>query len=89
VNHPTGASASSAARGPLVVSPVNPRYFAVAGDDREVVYLTGSHVNNNLHDGLGFGRECPDHPEGFEFDAYLDFLRERGHNWATHRIRSG
>jgi hypothetical protein len=46
------------------------------------VYLTGSHVNNNLHDGLGFGRECPDAPEVFDFDAYLDFLAAHGHNFA-------
>jgi hypothetical protein len=64
-----------------VVSAVNPRYFSVAGDLGEVVYLTGSHVNNNFHDGLGFGRGCPEMPERFEFDAYLDFLRDHGHNF--------
>ena len=79
MNRPADA-APSAARGPLVVSPANPRYFAVAGDVREVVYLTGSHVNNNLHDGLGFGRECAEAPERFDFDAYVGFLAEHGHN---------
>jgi hypothetical protein len=69
------------ARGPLVVSAVNPRYFAVAGNDRDVVYLTGSHLNNNLEDGLGPGRECSDTTERFDFDAYLKFLVDHGHNF--------
>jgi hypothetical protein len=67
--------------GPLVVSSRNTRYFAVAGTPEQAVYLTGSHVNNNLHDGLGFGAECPDEPERFDFDAYLELLIERGHNF--------
>jgi hypothetical protein len=67
--------------GPLVVCATNPRYFAVVGDADRAVYLTGSHVNNNLHDGLGFGRDCPDTPELFDFDAYLEFLVARGHNF--------
>jgi hypothetical protein len=67
--------------GPLVISGANPRYFAVAGAPEKAVYLTGSHVNNNLHDGLGFGRECPEDPERFDFDAYLKLLTERGHNF--------
>ena len=35
----------------------NPRYFTVADgpDAGRAVYLTGAHVNNNFHDGLGFG----------------------------------
>jgi hypothetical protein len=67
--------------GPLVVSSTNPRYFTVADAPEKPVYLTGSHVNNNLHDGLGFGRDCPDDPERFDFDAYLKLLTERGHNF--------
>jgi hypothetical protein len=70
--------------GPLVVSRTNPRYFAVAhaeGAQENLVYLTGSHVNNNFHDGLGPGHDCPDDPERFDFDAYLDLLSERGHNF--------
>jgi hypothetical protein len=70
--------------GPLVVSATNPRYFATpaaAGAPEKLIYLTGSHVNNNLHDGLGPGRECPDNPEPFDFDAYLGVLSERGHNF--------
>jgi hypothetical protein len=68
--------------GPLVVCAANPRYFALADEPDRAVYLTGSHVNNNLHDGLGFGRDCPDSPEVFNFDAYLEFLVARGHNFA-------
>jgi hypothetical protein len=69
---------------PLVVSQTNPRYFAVAHAedvDEKLVYLTGSHVNNNFHDGLGPGRDCPEDPERFDFEAYLDLLSERGHNF--------
>ena len=42
----------------LQVSAANPRYFtAAAGDtaDQKAVYLTGSHIWNNLHDGMGPG----------------------------------
>jgi hypothetical protein len=67
--------------GPLVVSIANPRYFTVAGAPEKAIYLTGSHVNNNLHDGLGPGRECPEDPEPFDFGAYLELLTERGHNF--------
>jgi hypothetical protein len=35
-----------AARGPLVVSTANPRYFTAASDLRRAVYLTGSHIWN-------------------------------------------
>ena len=51
-------SNSRGAAGPLVVSESNPRYFTVAPEatDRRVVYLTGSHINNNFHDGMGFMR---------------------------------
>jgi hypothetical protein len=71
------------AAGPLVVSAANPRYFAVASGsgDPKAVYLTGSHVNNNLHDGLGFGPDCAEEPERFDFAAYLDFLEAHGHNF--------
>ena len=68
--------------GPLVVCAANPRYFALADAPDRAVYLTGSHVNNNFHDGLGFGRDCPDTPELFDFAAYLEFLVTRGHNFA-------
>jgi hypothetical protein len=45
------------------------------------VYLTGSHINNNFHDGMGLGPACPETPERFDFDAYLAFLQEHGHNF--------
>ena len=70
--------------GPLAVSETNPRYFTVAADDvadRRVVYLTGSHVNNNFHDGSGPGADCADTPEPNDFRGYLEFLKERGHNF--------
>jgi hypothetical protein len=37
------------------VSTANPRYFTVASDEQKAVYLTGSHIWNNLHDGMGPG----------------------------------
>jgi hypothetical protein len=68
--------------GPLVVSRANPRYFAVrAGEDEQIVYLTGSHINNNLQDGMGPGSQRPASPERFDYDAYLAFLEEHGHNF--------
>jgi hypothetical protein len=78
------AQQPSPAVGPLVVAQSNPRYFTVASNavaDGTLVYLTGSHVNNNLHDGLGFGPECPEEPERFDFGDYLDFLEAHGHNF--------
>jgi hypothetical protein len=67
--------------GPLAVSSANPRYFSALEAPQQAVYLTGSHVNNNFHDGLGLGRDCPEEPERFDFDAYLELLNERGHNF--------
>jgi hypothetical protein len=70
--------------GPLVVSTANPRYFTPAAGDtaeQKAVYLTGSHIWNNLHDGMGPGRDCAEGAERFDFGAYLDFLVERGHNF--------
>jgi Family of unknown function (DUF6298) len=69
------------AAGPLVVSTANPRYFTVASDERKAVYLTGSHIWNNFHDGMGPGSACTDTPERLDFGEYLDFLEERGHNF--------
>src|ERR671918_824994 len=80
--------------GPLAVSKSNPRYFTVAsGDDAgRAVHLAGSHIWNNLHDGMGPGAECSNEPERFDFDGYLDFLQERSHNlirlWRWEHIRS-
>jgi hypothetical protein len=93
----TAASGTStgAAAGPLVVSERNARYLAVAADDEtdgRAVYLTGSHVNNNFHDGSGPGPDCADTPEPNDFRAYLAFLKERGHNfirlWRWEQFRS-
>jgi hypothetical protein len=67
-----------------VVSAANPRYFTVASGnaaDQKAVYLTGSHIWNNLHDGLGPGTPCADTPERNDYRAYLDFLQQRGHNF--------
>jgi len=70
------------ALGPLAVSEVNPRYFTIASDpDQKAVYLTGSHIWNNFHDGMGPGAECADSPEEVDFDAYLTFLKEHNHNF--------
>jgi hypothetical protein len=81
----TNATASSGpAAGPLVVSETNPRYFTGAVDDatdQRAVYLTGSHVNNNFHDGSGPGADCSETPEPNDFRGYLGFLKVRGHNF--------
>jgi hypothetical protein len=83
-----------ASMGPLVVSKANPRYFAVASDDANgrAVYLTGSHIWNNFHDGLGAGAECSDVPEVNDYGAYLAFLKDHGHNfirlWRWEHVRS-
>lgn len=72
------------AAGPLVVSVANPRYFTVASGNaagQKVVYLTGSHIWNNLHDGLGPGAPCAHMPEQNDYRAYLDFLKDHGHNF--------
>ncbi|HJR78638.1 MAG TPA: hypothetical protein VJ821_01120 [Anaerolineales bacterium] len=83
------------ARGPLVVSKTNSRYFTVASEDpaeARAVYLTGSHIWNNFHDGMGPGTECSDIPEEFDYNAYLTFLKEHGHNfirlWRWEQFRS-
>src|SRR5947209_2860848 len=66
------------AAGPLVVSRENPRYIAVAhgADAGRAVYLTGSHIWNNFHDGLGPGGACVSPPEINDYGHYLDFLAE-------------
>jgi hypothetical protein len=80
------------ARGPLVISSVNPRYFTVASDGRKAVSLTGSHIWNNLLDGMGPGAACPETPEKLDYTQYLDFLGEHGHNfirlWRWEHVRS-
>ncbi|HET8840055.1 MAG TPA: DUF6298 domain-containing protein [Ktedonobacteraceae bacterium] len=82
---PGDTSAFSAyAPGPLVVCSTNPRYFTVATDspvEQKAIYLTGSHIWNNFHDGLGPGLACSDEPERNDYSAYLTFLKEHGHNF--------
>jgi hypothetical protein len=48
---------------------------------RQAIYLTGSHIWNNFHDGMGPGTECADTPEPFDYEAYLRFLKEHDHNF--------
>lgn len=73
---------NSRAAGPLMVSKTNPRYFTVASDpERKAIYLTGSHIWNNFHDGMGPGAECSEAPEESDFNAYLSFLKEHNHNF--------
>lgn len=72
------------AAGPLVVSSANPRYFTVASGNaahQKAVYLTGSHVNNNFHDGAGPGPDCAETAEPTDYHAYLQFLKDHGHNF--------
>lgn len=75
-------SKSKTALGPLMVSKTNPRYFTVTSNaEQKAIYLTGSHIWNNFHDGMGPGAECSDVSEEVDFDAYLRFLKEHGHNF--------
>ena len=67
-------TADRRAAGPLRVHPDNRRYFT-DGSGR-AIYLTGSHVWNNLVD---IGPSGP--PPPFDFAAYLDFLEKHGHNF--------
>ncbi len=62
------------ATGPLRVHPANPRYFA-DGSGR-AVYLTGSHVWQNLKD---IGPTDP--PPAFDFNGYLDMMESTGQNF--------
>lgn len=62
------------ATGPLRACPENPRYFADASG--RPILLVGSHVWNNLQD---MGRDDP--PAPFDWEAYLDFLQARNHNF--------
>src|SRR4051812_32525406 len=80
VTKPGGQSKHAA--GPLVVSAVNPRYFSIgSGAGERAVYLTGSHIWNNFHDGMGPGAACADTAEPLDFGDYLAFLKEHGHNF--------
>src|SRR5215216_1409073 len=72
------------AAGPLIVSETNPRFFTIKTEnpaDQKAIYLTGSHIWNNLQDGMGPGADCGESTEQFDFEGYLKFLREHGHNF--------
>ena len=60
--------------GPLRVHPTNSRYFADASG--QAILLTGSHTWPNLVD---MGPSDP--PPAFDFDAYLKWLQQHGHNF--------
>ena len=60
--------------GPLRVHPQNPRYFT--DDTGRAILLTGSHTWNNLVD---MGPTDP--PAAFDYDAYLDWMTKRHHNF--------
>jgi hypothetical protein len=60
--------------GPLRVLSSNSRYFT--DGSRKAIYLTGSHVWQNLID---IGPTDP--PPVFDYNAYLNFLQARGHNF--------
>ncbi|NQT74838.1 MAG: hypothetical protein HQ553_19030 [Chloroflexi bacterium] len=71
---PTHDSETAEPSLPLKVHPDNPRYFSDSSGD--IVYLTGSHTWANLVD------IAPDDPPTvFDFIEYLDFLKDRNHNF--------
>jgi arylformamidase len=61
--------------GPLSIHPNNPRYFRNPTTGK-AVYLTGSHVWNNLQD-----MEPKGSTGSFDFEGYLDFLVKHHHNF--------
>jgi hypothetical protein len=74
------AAAALSAAGPLRVLESNPRWLT-DGSGR-AIYLTGSHIWQSLQDsGLLMERGAQNPPPVFDFDAYLDFLEKRGHNF--------
>lgn len=68
------SAAVSLASGPLHPSPANPRYFA-DGSGR-ILILVGSHTWVNFQDA-----GTTDPPPRFDYDRYLDFLRDNNHNF--------
>jgi len=82
------------AAGPLVVSEANPRFFTIASGnaDQKAIYLAGSHIWNNFHDGMGPGSDCAETSEQLDYDVYLQFLKDHGHNfirlWRWEQFRS-
>ena len=90
----TDAQSPGPALGPLVVSATNPRYFSIGSAENQTrgIYLTESHIWNNLHDGMGPGPACADAPELFDYEGYLASLNAYGHNfirlWRWEQFRS-
>ncbi len=70
----TGLHAAPKTAGPLKCDARNSRYFADATG--RTVWLTGSHTWANFQQ-RGVEGETPD----FDYDGYLDFLQQHGHNF--------
>ncbi len=70
----TAEAAPPDGMGPLAVHSDNPRYFA--DPKGRTVWLTGSHTWAFFQE-RGIEGETPD----FEYQRYLDFLQQRGHNF--------
>lgn len=62
------------AKGPLKAHPDNPRYFTDGSG--KAVYLTGSHIWNNIQD---WGTTDP--PPPLDYSAFLDFVAGYNHNF--------
>ena len=82
---PRSQPSKRAAAGPLRVHPTNPRYFTDGTTDAagslRAVYLTGSHTWNSLQDVTGKEWFLPNLISTQGFEAYLDFLVARHHNF--------
>jgi hypothetical protein len=63
------------AMGPLTVCKNNPRYFADGSG--KAIYLTGSHTWANFATDQGL----QDPPAVFNYNGYLDFLKNHNHNF--------
>ena len=74
-------AAAAPAAGPLRVHPANPRYFTDGATGRDgapnAILLTGSHTWNNFADMWREGTPRA----AFDFDTYLRFLEQHGHNF--------
>ncbi len=68
------AAKPPASSGPLRVHPRNPRYFT--DDSGKAIYLTGSHIWNNLQD-----TGDADPPAPLDYPAHLDWLARFNHNF--------
>ena len=76
------SSGQVTATGPLTVSAVNPRYFTAAGASgrQKAIYLTGAPLEQPARRDGSWCRLRRD-PERLDYDAYLDFLVDHGHNF--------